>query len=1056
MLTRLRIGDDDFPRCAIHKSHFGAASDEEGPSLDDAELWDLCLRSRPRATPLFFSVHFDGPPLARGTNVPQIRADDSPDPRSGQVQAPDSRRASRSNLSEYVDTDTTYRSPESEAIGPDEDTGPRNQLVSPVASYSSKPTWHHRRQTSEQILRETPRPSTSSDVGSVGHARRGSVTPTPPLPPTLWGEPEPQPSGPTPGRSRAKTAGAGGDESRSASFEDEQTQNQWRGWYEAYEAYEAGRERAAPVARRLVGPTSPSGPYSPHGSIQNAFYPSSIRGQGLVAGQGRNAPPPANMRQASPARATPPAHANFYDSRYQHDPHNRPRPSASPAPSLSIPPAQDYTRRVRPVASAGDMRRQAFPPPNLPPNYPLQIPPRNVPLSSPTPVPHHQAYMYPHMHHPRQPPPPQQRQQRPPTAPHPYPPSWPQYNHPVRAMDFQRPSPQPQHMAPHLPYPGQSDHGPSFAPAIQTTAPLRTWATQAPVGPAPGRPSTAAPFPGARQQPRIGVQQPQDVDYSVSHNRVHLQPGETLQNALSHPPPHVPLTIATSPVGALAPRNEYMQPWDTVHERQDRDAQDRYPGDIMPGSPGQRRGPTGGSYHSPSHSGSSQSSSARQIPSVLRPGHRKPSAERPSSLSSNDASDVLTPASEGTPSAPPIVPKAPSPTAPELWEDDLHGPEAMTWAPRSQSEGEVRTTLRVTNANSDEGDDGSGTVHAEEWVRLVANFSGTDGENTLRQPKESSEATPKSHSSPTRFTQLPSPSDPNRVDDFFDDDLDDDEAVTWAKPLKPLPSSSAPDDSDETVPLSPTSSSTLHRSPAIQTRKPTLPPLKMPDDAPPTPQAPSRSSSSPRTVTIDSAASSRKSDPARLRPSNPQNSLGNSPINRRGSFARRDDWAFRPPVEQVYENLEEFFPNHDLDKPIIDTTPGGGGAGSSAGGGSSGGGNSPSLSSPNNELPVPLKDTNVSPQRFRHKKSIRLVAQDRKRLLQKSERRAETGGSGASAGSGGLLRRKSTKMWGNRVEEVTPGQAVRTQVGAIPESPSTDPENCTCLPGTTTCSFVAC
>jgi len=32
--------------------------------------------------------------------------------------------------------------------------------------------------------------------------------------------------------------------------------------------------------------------------------------------------------------------------------------------------------------------------------------------------------------------------------------------------------------------------------------------------------------------------------------------------------------------------------------------------------------------------------------------------------------------------------------------------------------------------------------------------------------------------------------------------------------------------------------------------------------------------------------------------------------------------APRPPLEDVYDHLEEFFPNHDLDKPVIEASSG--------------------------------------------------------------------------------------------------------------------------------------
>jgi hypothetical protein len=964
MLARLRIEDDDFPRCTIYKSHLGASPDQEGPRIDDAELWELCHTPRPKSDLLCFSVHIDEPPPLRGGPTRQAaRRPSSPE----SMQAADSRRSSRS-LQDAVQ-------------GPEE-----GSVVSPVVG---QPRYHHHRRPTADQLQDVSRVYNGSDQ------RRISVVQTPPTP-QIRAEPDAPPS--HVGRPRARTAAP--DEPRSASFEGERPRLQWNGWYDVE------RERAAAV-RRNVTATGASPSHSALGPIQqqNAFYPSSIRGQGLFAGQGRDAPPMSGMQPASPARA-PPGHPGFYDGHYQQDHHGRPRPVPSPAPSLSLSPA-DYHRRVRPVASAGDMRRHVTPPPH---NYRVPVHPHNMP---PGPHPHSVYMREPQQYAPngqRPPPPPP----RPPTASHHYQPPRPQF-HQGRPGDFQRPPPQSQPIPLYYPYVGHADNAPPF-----TTVQSRQWAVPAPSGPSHGRP--APPPQGGRGVRTMGYPQESDYVHSQAH-RLHLQPGEILQNAIAHQ------STAPKPSSPAAPRNQYMMPWEVSHDRQDysRESQDRYPSDsVQPGSPGPRVPSGSNSYHSPSHSGSSQSSTTRQIPSVLRPGHREPPnvSERPSSLSSNEASDVLTPASDITPSAPPVVPKAPTPTAPVLWEDDLiQEPEAMTWRE------EPRTTLRVTNANSDEGDDGSGTVHAEDWVRLVANFSVADGEGTLRQTMRS-ESTPRPEfrSSPAASTsELPLQShslDTEFGDDDFDDDFDD-EAVTWAKPLKPLVPPSPTEASDETVHDSPTSPSTLQRSPAIQGRKPTLAPLKMPDD-PATPQPPSRSSSSPRTATVEpSSASSRKSDTNRLRPYNAHSSSSSSSqITRRNSFARRDDnWAFRPPVEQVYENLEEFFPNHDLDKPIIDATPGSSG--------------SPSIS-PGNETSLSAKGT--SPQRFRHKKSIRIVAQDRKRLLQKSERKAEMGSSG---GSTGLLRRKSTKMWGNRVEEVAPGQAVKTRVGTIPESPSTDPENCT-------------
>ncbi|QPG76814.1 hypothetical protein FOA43_004208 [Brettanomyces nanus] len=104
----------------------------------------------------------------------------------------------------------------------------------------------------------------------------------------------------------------------------------------------------------------------------------------------------------------------------------------------------------------------------------------------------------------------------------------------------------------------------------------------------------------------------------------------------------------------------------------------------------------------------------------------------------------------------------------------------------------------------------------------------------------------------------------------------------------------------------------------------------------------------------------------------------------------------RPPAEVVYDNLELYFPNADLDKLIIDEVV------------------SPPVS-PIVELPVAFKKPTKRSNRegkFHRMKSIRIVAQEAKREAVKRQRRA--------LGSS-LLRRKSTKMWGQKVVEVTPG-----------------------------------
>lgn len=171
------------------------------------------------------------------------------------------------------------------------------------------------------------------------------------------------------------------------------------------------------------------------------------------------------------------------------------------------------------------------------------------------------------------------------------------------------------------------------------------------------------------------------------------------------------------------------------------------------------------------------------------------------------------------------------------------------------------------------------------------------------------------------------------------------------------------------------------------------------------------------------------------------------------SGANGDQWVVRPPTEVVYDNLERFFPNADLDKPIIDD---------------------PLLSPVQEPTPTPTsqststEDTNpvvqesqrpfslvsakceneesyrdpdslvvayrgstdgkkLAGKRVSRLKSLRIVAREaseaRKRQSQQAAARAASIGNAPGANKAdGLLRRKSTKMWGQRVVEMTPNE----------------------------------
>lgn len=196
-------------------------------------------------------------------------------------------------------------------------------------------------------------------------------------------------------------------------------------------------------------------------------------------------------------------------------------------------------------------------------------------------------------------------------------------------------------------------------------------------------------------------------------------------------------------------------------------------------------------------------------------------------------------------------------------------------------------------------------------------------------------------------------------------------------------------------------------------------------------------------------------------------------ITRRRSFTT-NDWAFRPPVEQVYENLEDFFPGHDLDKPIIDVALSGSNSAVSSPAQESAPFASPTRSKAiigdeeaSGQSPAAVASThskgpsgdtepllsrrekessardaaaansgNVNETirtRFNHnRKSMRMVAHDRKIRMKREEtlHKATAGAATSTSGKDGkdaaaqkLARRKSTKVWGRKIEEVTAAEA---------------------------------
>uniref|UniRef100_A0A060TAE4 ARAD1C45166p n=1 Tax=Blastobotrys adeninivorans TaxID=409370 RepID=A0A060TAE4_BLAAD len=170
-----------------------------------------------------------------------------------------------------------------------------------------------------------------------------------------------------------------------------------------------------------------------------------------------------------------------------------------------------------------------------------------------------------------------------------------------------------------------------------------------------------------------------------------------------------------------------------------------------------------------------------------------------------------------------------------------------------------------------------------------------------------------------------------------------------------------------------------------------------------------------------------------------------------GSPTQREEgnpnWAVRPPAEVVYDNLERFFPNTDLDKPIIDDLT------------SEYENNAKKPLSPiphdmkeddqqqqqqqqqqqasrDPKLNTPAVERKPGPAISRRMKSIRVVAREAREASEAMRRISST--QNRKVNSGALLRRRSTKMWGTKVVEVTSSDArhistLRDQKGEFKE-----------------------
>ncbi|SPC66915.1 related to BCK1 ser/thr protein kinase of the MEKK family [Ustilago sp. UG-2017b] len=610
---------------------------------------------------------------------------------------------------------------------------------------------------------------------------------------------------------------------------------------------------------------------------------------------------------------------------------------------------------------------------------------------------------------------------------------------------------------------------------------------QAPVG-SPGQPyqTSHAHPPGPSYGPRNPRQPPHSNHHSGMHSypnasappqlqqRPSFQGGSAMPNPHHQPTPHpqsypstpAPSQHAQAPLRAASDR---PAPSPAGHPAQTRpqsssssmgrgqvQQQQQQPSSAGPtlGSEPHRRDPPVCTNASERSSGSSFSSAASSLP-------RRPSQEdRNSRTSIEDSFSAPTSArssQSGPASYKPSAAEHRSSYADQ--ERDLGDKELANIRPLPKLPNSSATTptdpsmsaalIADGNVRKSEDED---TLRAGEWAQLwraldpksdgtvsgtaISGSSGGDGDTVRAEPSTPGATRPhtKDGCDPSDGFEPPranlAPEENGTVASFGNFDDDESESGTWAQPLDsdvnaprlPLRLDADGDKSSEDHATLLPGEGTMLQAAARSSRSfsPKRPELRLTIEP----------SAGPIIVSSNLQRATNSPQPSSTHLSTSFNSGGG--ITRSNSFARRDDdWAFRPPPEQLYENLDDFFPKHDLDKPLLDTAavP-----------------ESPMVSSPRSETSAAMASSppNVSsfgPQqalslRSRHKKSIRLVAQDRKRFLDRTEKRPAAQGSESSSG---LVRRRSTKLWGTKVVEMTPGQELATPASASSaESPSSD------------------
>ncbi|KAL8291764.1 hypothetical protein RQP46_002022 [Phenoliferia psychrophenolica] len=778
-------------------------------------------------------------------------------------------------------------------------------------------------------------------------------------------------------------------------------------------------------------------------------------------------PPPPSPQQQQPTYFTSP-------------------PNLGPPRQVTVAKSADNLREHYAHAFDSDLRPKPPLPPPFPPQYRPQPtgypggPPRPPQYPQPPPSQQYSSQNYgpppsnrgPPM--PRQPPLPPQQQPQSPYSP--YSPAGQQY----KAFDISvmRPSGPPSSPGGSHPVPVRKNARPRTSEGSYASSPTGNWPLQQQQqpshGPSPPRRLTNewnewSPHPQDRGTYSTGGRFPPPIpDVSAG---IPLHPGETLQHATvaRHPSPTSPNHSRPPPSAQLM---QPKDPWALAEEQRAKEmlrssegmrrtqSSTPYESEPAPSSRRELNSSEGARRQSDSSTSTSRDrrSSRESVPTSLQPGRNErdsgssvgslgwPTRAPRSSdgggvgaydgIQDSDAAGVYhspsSSASARSSGTGPVTPVS-NHVQPTRLSDEQYAQKA-----------EQQERMRLSGGSND--------VLGDPWSQFVQGALGGEDSGTITAMSEGTIKPPRTPTSAT--STAPSPAaEPTSLPPFSQDDESDEEMNTYLPNLGPkkLP---PPTPLRISLSDSPKSRSPSERRPQLPHLiiDPTIPTSSPPSDAPPS----SSASESERPISASAPASSSSAAPSRSRrgpsphPVRERNqhlgshglSANNSPIARSASFAdrekRKSDWAFRPKVEDVLENLEVFFPKHELDKEVFDTpvqapaTP------------------SPTASptaSPAYHLaresqeaagPSPLKRVSGATG-LGYKKSIRVVARvaRNRNMLKPSGREKQPAGESAS----GVMRRKSTKLFGSRLEEVTPAQMKQMDVDTIPEAPGDDPEN---------------